>query len=65
MKNQTALYSASVMDGLLDKLSEVLRQRDAAIRLGLTGTHDAFRELYAMKAEITRQNMEKNLKAKS
>ena len=62
MKNQTSLYSTAVMDGLLDKLSEVLRQRDAAIRLGLAATPDAFAELYAMKAEITRQNAEKNLK---
>ena len=60
MKNQTALYTSEAMDGLLDKLSIVLRQRDAAIRLGLAATPDAFAELYAMKAEITRQNTKQN-----
>jgi len=49
------IFTMKSMDALLDKLGEVLRQRDAAIRLGLAATPDAFAELYAMKAEITRQ----------
>lgn len=55
MKN-APLFTAQAIDALLDKLGAVLRQRDTAIRLGLAATPDAFAELYAMKAEITRQN---------
>lgn len=55
MNSNSPLFTAQAMDALLDKLGEVLRQRDAAIRLGLAATPDAFAELYAMKAEITRQ----------
>lgn len=49
------VFTMQSMDALLDKLSQVLRQRDAAIRLGLLGGEDSFRELYAMREEITRQ----------
>jgi hypothetical protein len=64
------VFTMKSMDALLDKLGEVLRQRDAAIRLGLTIAGDgsleqqdiAFRELYAMREEITRQKHNQNNK---
>lgn len=67
MKN-APLYSNQAVDGLLDKLGEIIRQRDAAIRLGLTIAGDgslqaqdiAFSELYALKQEITRQQHNQN-----
>jgi hypothetical protein len=56
------VFTMKSMDALLDKLGEVLRQRDAAIRLGLLGGEDSFRELYAMREEITRQKHNQNNK---
>jgi hypothetical protein len=55
MNSNSPLFTIQAMDALLDKLGEVLRQRDAAIRLGLAATPDAFAELISMREEITRQ----------
>jgi hypothetical protein len=55
MNSSSPLFTIQAMDALLDKLGEVLRQRDAAIRLGLAATPDAFAELISMREEITRQ----------
>lgn len=61
--NSSPLFSAQAVDALLDKLGEIIRQRDASIRLGLIiagggslqERDAAFSDLYALKAEITRQ----------
>ena len=66
--NSSPLFSAHAVDALLDKLGEIIRQRDASIRLGLIiagggslqERDAAFSDLYALKSEITRQQHNQN-----
>jgi hypothetical protein len=66
--NSSPLFTMQAVDALLDKLGEIIRQRDASIRLGLIiagggslqERDAAFSDLYALKSEITRQQHNPN-----
>jgi hypothetical protein len=68
----TSLHSAAI-DRLLDKLTQVIRQRDTAVQLGLIiagggslqERDAAFSDLHALKSEITRQKHNQNNKPAS
>jgi hypothetical protein len=66
--NSSPLFTMQAVDALLDKLGEIIRQRDASIRLGLIiagggslqERDAAASDLYALKSEITRQQHNPN-----